>query len=79
MPKQDPHDIYFDIEGDPLIEGGLEYLFGVLVKENQEQHLKIFGLIQNLKKKKTQELINFFYQHCLKFQMHISIITTLMK
>ncbi len=29
MPKPDPGDIFFDMEGDPLEDGGLEYLFGV--------------------------------------------------
>lgn len=28
LPKPDPGDIFFDIEGDPLFDGGLEYLFG---------------------------------------------------
>lgn len=30
LPAPDPHDLFFDMEGDPLMEGGLEYLFGVL-------------------------------------------------
>lgn len=29
LPPPDAHDIYFDMEGDPLTPGGLEYLFGV--------------------------------------------------
>ncbi len=30
LPDFDPHDLFFDMEGDPLFEGGgLEYLFGV--------------------------------------------------
>lgn len=29
LPKPDVGDIFFDMEGDPLEEGGLEYLFGV--------------------------------------------------
>ncbi len=29
MPAADAGDLFFDMEGDPLIEGGLEYLFGV--------------------------------------------------
>jgi len=29
MPKPDPGDMFFDMEGDPLESGGLEYLFGV--------------------------------------------------
>lgn len=30
MPVPDPGDMFFDMEGDPLFEGGLEYLFGVV-------------------------------------------------
>jgi uncharacterized protein len=30
LPAPDAHDLFFDMEGDPLMEGGLEYLFGVL-------------------------------------------------
>jgi predicted RecB family nuclease len=29
LPAPDPHDLYFDMEGDPLELDGLEYLFGV--------------------------------------------------
>jgi predicted RecB family nuclease len=28
LPKSNPGDIFFDMEGDPLFDGGLEYLFG---------------------------------------------------
>ena len=29
LPKPDPADLFFDLEGDPLEEGGLDYLWGV--------------------------------------------------
>lgn len=29
LPRPDPGDLYFDMEGDPYEDGGLEYLFGV--------------------------------------------------
>ena len=29
MPKPTKADLFFDMEGDPLVEGGLEYLFGI--------------------------------------------------
>ena len=28
LPQPDPGDLFFDMEGDPLFDGGLEYLFG---------------------------------------------------
>lgn len=30
VPRPDPRDLFFDMEGDPLIVGGLEYLFGFI-------------------------------------------------
>lgn len=33
LPPPDEGDLFFDMEGDPLHEGGLEYLFGVHVRE----------------------------------------------
>lgn len=34
MPTPDPGDLFFDLEGDPLHAGGLEYLWGVHFREN---------------------------------------------
>ena len=34
LPPQSPLDVYFDIEGYPLLRGGLEYLFGVTYLEH---------------------------------------------
>ena len=31
IPASSDHDIFFDIEGDPFVDGGLEYLFGLLM------------------------------------------------
>ena len=33
LPPPDPADLFFDLEGDPLEEGGLEYLWGVHYRE----------------------------------------------
>ena len=33
LPRPDPGDMFFDMEGDPLFDGGLEYLFGVVEVE----------------------------------------------
>lgn len=35
LPQADAADIFFDMEGYPLIPGGLEYLFGTLARSNQ--------------------------------------------
>lgn len=35
LPKPDPADVFFDMEGYPLVAGGLEYLFGVCFRDRQ--------------------------------------------
>lgn len=36
LPPPSPLDVYFDMEGDPLVEGGLEYLFGAVHLNDSE-------------------------------------------
>jgi predicted RecB family nuclease len=33
LPRPDPGDLFYDIEGDPFVEGGLEYLHGVWAED----------------------------------------------
>ncbi len=40
LPPTSPLDIFFDMEGYPLVDGGLEYLFGVTYLENGEPQFK---------------------------------------
>ncbi len=35
LPPDDPADVFFDMEGYPLVPGGLEYLFGVCTRNQQ--------------------------------------------
>lgn len=42
LPKPDAGDIFFDMEGDPLEEGGLEYLFGVHYFEGARPRFQSF-------------------------------------
>ncbi|MEK6795931.1 MAG: TM0106 family RecB-like putative nuclease [Spirochaetota bacterium] len=42
MPKPDDGDMFFDMEGDPWEEGGLEYLFGVYYKDAGKWTFKAF-------------------------------------
>jgi len=35
LPPADAHDIYFDMEGYPLVAGGLEYLFGATTRNDE--------------------------------------------
>ena len=42
LPKPDPGDLFFDMEGDPLEVGGLEYLFGVYYLDAGQPQFKAF-------------------------------------
>jgi uncharacterized protein len=42
LPKPDPGDLFFDMEGDPLHPQGLEYLFGVCLLRNGHLDFKPF-------------------------------------
>lgn len=42
LPAPDPGDMFFDMEGDPLFEGGLEYLFGFITAEDGEEVFHAF-------------------------------------
>ena len=42
MPKAVDGDLFFDMEGNPLEEGGLEYLFGLYIDEGGQQTFKPF-------------------------------------
>ena len=42
LPKPDEGDLFFDMEGDPLYPGGLEYLFGVVAVADGKASFKAF-------------------------------------
>lgn len=42
MPRPDEGDLFFDMEGDPLEEGGLEYLFGLYLLADGEPQFRAF-------------------------------------
>lgn len=42
LPRPDAGDIFFDMEGDPLEEGGLEYLFGIYYFEDRAPQYQPF-------------------------------------
>jgi len=45
LPPESPFDVYFDIEGHPLMEGGLEYLWGCSVKDPDAPRGKAHGFM----------------------------------
>ena len=42
LPSPDPGDMFFDMEGDPLFDGGLEYLFGIVTVDEGHESFHTF-------------------------------------
>ena len=55
LPPPDPGDIYFDMEGYPLIVGGLEYLFGACFHEGGEVKFRDWWAHDRREEKKAFE------------------------
>ena len=64
LPPLSPMDVYFDIEGFPLIEGGLEYLWGNTYFDMQgERKFKDFWAHDSIQEKQTfQDFIHWVYE-----------------
>ncbi len=45
LPPKSPLDVYFDIEGHPLMDGGLEYLWGVSISDESAPKGKSYGFL----------------------------------
>lgn len=74
LPPESPLDVFFDIEGDPLIKGGLEYLWGnTYFDENGERQFKDFWAHDHAQEKVIfKEFIDWVYARWLKDpSMHI--------
>ena len=70
MPKKGTCDLFFDIEGVPdyLIEGGLEYLFGLHYVENGKPKSKFFWAHNRKEEKKMLiDFMDFVTQHLKKY------------
>lgn len=62
MPESDPGDLFFDMEGDPLFDGGLEYLFGFTHLEQNGPNFKAFwGHDRAQEKHAFEEAIDFIW------------------
>ena len=42
LPRPSPGDMFFDMEGDPLFDGGLEYLFGIVTVDDGQERFHAF-------------------------------------
>jgi len=73
LPRPDPGDLYFDMEGDPLEEGGLEYLFGLYcVEEGTPQFKPFWGHDRQEERCAFESFIDFVMAHLQRHpQAHI--------
>ena len=75
IPASSEGDIWFDMEGDPYSEGGegLEYMFGMLLKENEKLIFKTFDAENRIQEKKAfSDFISLVLQQRAKYpSMHI--------
>lgn len=60
LPEPSPGDLYFDIEGDPFVDGGLEYLFGIAWRDGDGFGFQPFwGHDRDEEKQAFEALIDF--------------------
>lgn len=74
LPRPDTGDMFFDMEGNPLEEGGLEYLFGVVFKDGgKEINFKPFWAHTRAEEKIAfEEFVDFALARLRQFpQAHI--------
>jgi uncharacterized protein len=64
LPKPDPADLFFDMEGDPLHPSGLEYLFGLLFFEDGKPEYRTFWAHDHGQERITfGKFMEFLYVH----------------
>lgn len=64
LPQPDDRDLFYDIEGDPYYEGGLEYLHGVWFRDKGEWTFRAFWAHdREAEGQAVAELLEFFVDH----------------
>lgn len=64
LPQPDPGDLFFDLEGDPLYPGGLEYLWGIHLVENGERRfIYEWGHDREAERAAFERTVDFFTAH----------------
>ncbi len=68
LPAPDRGDLFFDMEGDPLYPGGLEYLFGVVAVKDGRPTFKAFWAHDHGQEKKAfEDFMAFLDVHLRKY------------
>src|SRR5207237_9744442 len=73
LPEPTDGDLFFDMEGDPLIDGGLEYLFGVAWSEGGETRFRPFwGHNHAGEKRAFEDFVDFVTEFRLRYpELHV--------
>ena len=73
LPRQNEGDLFFDMEGDPLYPGGLEYLFGFYYRKNGEPLFRDFWAHNPAEERKAfQQVMDFLTAHLQRHpQAHV--------
>jgi uncharacterized protein len=73
LPSPDGGDLFFDMEGDPLFDGGLEYLFGFSFHDGgSEAYRSFWGHSREAEKTAFEQAVDFITARLAKFpQAHI--------
>ena len=68
LPRPSEGDMFFDMEGDPLFDGGLEYLFGIVTVEDGEERFHAFWAHDREEEKQAfQDAIDFMVERLQQF------------
>jgi uncharacterized protein len=73
LPRPSEGDVFFDMEGDPFFDEGLEYLFGVVTLEAGEPHFRAFWATdRSTEKQAFQQFMDFVIERLERFpDMHV--------
>jgi predicted RecB family nuclease len=73
LPPPSEGDLFFDMEGDPLYENGLEYLFGVVsVDQGEPRFHPFWGHDRAQEKQAFEEFIDFVYERLERYpDLHV--------
>lgn len=68
MPAPSPHDLFFDLEGDPLHPDGLEYLWGVHYRDPSGEPFfrHAWGHDRAAERAAFESMVDFFTEHCAR-------------
>ena len=66
LPRPNQNDLFFDIEGDPTVDGGHEYLFGI-IGTSLDNFLTFWSEEYNQEQKAFEDVMDFLKQHILEF------------